>query len=388
MVTNRLLILDDEAAIGTLVATVARKVGYEAEATTDFGSFREAFDRIEPTHVVLDLQLPDTDGVEVLSYLTARGANVRVLLMSGFDARVLDMVGQVARDRGFDVIATCRKPLRVPELRDILRRNAHEQPLALEPEALDQALDEGQIFVNFQPQCRLSDGVIVGFEALARWRHPDLDLIAPDKFIPLAERSGRIARLTHYVFDQATDAAVRFAACSPNCGVAVNVSPLDLSDPHLADKFAQVCRDKGVAPDKVTLEMTESAAMSDPVSAKEALVRLRLKGFRLSLDDFGTGYSSLVLLRQMPLSELKIDRSFVTDCTTSHDSEAIMEAVVAMAHALGLSVVAEGVETQEVLGRLAQADADLAQGYLMSRPVGLDEACRMLTGSGQMAQIS
>ncbi|MFC3228124.1 EAL domain-containing protein [Marinibaculum pumilum] len=379
MPANRLIVLDDEPAIGSLVANVAGRIGYAAEAVASFTDFKNALARDDPTHVVLDLQMPDADGVEVLAYLADLGSRARLILMSGVDARVLEVAGQVAQDNGLDVIATCVKPVRAAELRDLLSTHAYPEKAEIDSDALAMAVAREEIHLHFQPKLRLSDRRIVGFEALARWRHAAHGQVPPDIFIPLAERSGLISEVTQRVFGQAARTVRSLDALDPALGVSVNISSIDLQDGHLADRLAATCRDEGVKPDRITLELTETAAMSDPSRAKAGLVRLRLKGFKLSVDDFGIGYSSLALLRQMPFSELKIDRSFVRDCTTSRDSSAIVGAVTAMAHALELSVVAEGVEDADILTHLVEAGVDEAQGYWISRPVEVENIADLVS---------
>ncbi len=234
---------------------------------------------------------------------------------------------------------------------------------------LRDAITRGELVVHFQPKLRLRDGEPVGAEALVRWTHPTRGMIAPDEFIPVAEHSGLISPLTFAVLRQALDACSGWRRAGRPLGVAVNISPRSLLDPSFVDEVARALAAVEVPASAVTLEITESSLMADPERAVEALARLRSLGLHLSIDDLGTGYSSLSYLQRLPVSEVKIDRSFLRPGDQDGDAFAIVGAIVDLGHRLGRSVVAEGVEDEPTWRRLQELGCDVAQGYWMSRPL-------------------
>ena len=238
---------------------------------------------------------------------------------------------------------------------------------------LRRAIDSGEIVVHYQPKMSLSDGTAAGFEALARWNHPSRGLLAPDEFIPIAEQTGLITLLTRDVLQQALHQCRDWLPRWPGIGVAVNLSARGLLDPGLPATVARVLAETGVAPSLLTLEITESSVMEDFDTALEALNALRELGVRLSVDDFGTGYSSLAYLQRLPVHEVKIDKSFVIPMSVSPSAIAIVRAVIDLAHTLGLTVVAEGVEDELSRQALALMGCDIMQGYLLSRPLSVDQ---------------
>ena len=234
---------------------------------------------------------------------------------------------------------------------------------------LRSALQNGQIQVHVQPQGRLSDGQVVGVEALARWHHPELGDVSPDEFIPVAERSGLIGPLTSYVLDSTLAACAHWRATGHDIGVAVNLSARSLQDADLVDEVDRLLRRHGVPAHRLTLEVTEGSVMADPARAVALLHRLRDLGVRLSVDDFGTGYSSLSYLKRLPVQEVKIDRSFITPLREGGEDVAIVRAIVDLGRHLGLEVVAEGVEDQVTWNLLASMGCDLGQGWHLGRPL-------------------
>jgi EAL domain-containing protein (putative c-di-GMP-specific phosphodiesterase class I) len=231
------------------------------------------------------------------------------------------------------------------------------------------ALQNNTIQVHVQPQGRLASGEVVGVEALVRWEHPDLGWIAPDEFIPVAERSGLIGPLTTRVLDLSLAACARWREAGIDLGIAVNLSTRSLHDADLVDEVARMLRRHDVPADRLTLEVTEGSVMADPARAIALLHQLRDLGVRLSVDDFGTGYSSLSYLQRLPVQEVKIDRSFIAALSQERENVAIVRAIVDLGRHLGLEVVAEGVELEDQLAALRALGGERAQGFLFSRPL-------------------
>jgi diguanylate cyclase (GGDEF)-like protein len=246
------------------------------------------------------------------------------------------------------------------------RRSTDQLELAGE---LRHALQSDQVVMHFQPKASLRTGRIVGFEALARWHHPVRGLVMPDEFIPLAEQTGLMGPLTQTAIEQSLTECRGWLAGTPGVGVAVNLSPRRLLEPHMPAAVAELLERAGVPADLLTLEITESSIMGDPDAAVRALHQLRDLGVRLSVDDFGTGYSSLGYLQRLPVHEVKIDKSFIMPMASDAGAAAIVRTIVDLAHTLGLTVVAEGVEDDETRQALVDVECDVQQGYGLSRPM-------------------
>ncbi len=237
--------------------------------------------------------------------------------------------------------------------------------------ALRQALDEDRLRLHYQPLVDLAHGRVTAVEALLRWPHPTQGFIPPDQFIPLAEHTDIIAPLTYWVLDTAIRQCQAWRQAGFHLRVSINLSARVLHDTTLPDTVRRLLRHYGTAPAQLMLEITESALMVDPAQALAVLTRLDRIGVRMAIDDFGAGYSSLSYLKRLPVHEVKIDKSFVLnlDATTNLKDKAIVRSVIAMAQALGLQVVAEGVERRTTWDVLRVLGCDLAQGYYMSRPL-------------------
>ncbi|HYG30731.1 MAG TPA: EAL domain-containing protein [Allosphingosinicella sp.] len=248
---------------------------------------------------------------------------------------------------------------------------------------LDGAFRSGDVRNHYQPKLDLAAGRITGVEALVRWFHPQRGVIAPDDFVPLIEEHGRAEDLTVHVLRDALIQAVRWRdEAGLDLSVAVNVSASLLGDPALMGRLRDMVRASALAPERLTVEVTETAAMADPAAAAEALDAWRALGVGVSIDDFGTGQSSLGYIRMLPATELKIDRSFVGDLGRTPRNAIMVRSTIAMAHELGLKVVAEGVEDAACLAALAAMGCDVAQGYLISRPVPGEEIERLVRETG------
>lgn len=234
---------------------------------------------------------------------------------------------------------------------------------------LRSAIRHREIDVYYQPKTCLEDGSVCGAEALVRWHHQEMGFLGPDQFIPAAEQAGTIVHLTRYVLSTAVEQLRRWQDYGFDLGVAVNLSARDLTDEYLPYHVLQLLKDHGVAPQSLTLEVTESSIMEDLGRSVLVLQCLRDIGVRISIDDFGTGHSSLAQLRNIPVHELKIDKSFVMDLCSDRQNKAIVKATIELAHSLGLSVVAEGVEDEQTMRRISSLGVEVAQGYFISKPV-------------------
>jgi EAL domain-containing protein (putative c-di-GMP-specific phosphodiesterase class I) len=234
---------------------------------------------------------------------------------------------------------------------------------------LRRAIETDELSLYFQPKVRMDTGKVTCAEALVRWQHPRHGMLNPDLFVPIAEQTGLIRPLSRWVLDAALRQVNSWRHDGLDLSVAVNLSMRNLHDPEIADMIRRRLLRWGVPPESLTIEITESSLMADAARAMEVLNRLRAMGVGVSIDDFGTGYSSLAYLKRLPVHELKIDRSFVAHMATDENDAAIVRSTIGLAHELGLSVVAEGVEDQDTWDVLANVGCDVAQGYFISRPL-------------------
>ncbi|MDO9106209.1 MAG: bifunctional diguanylate cyclase/phosphodiesterase [Methylovulum sp.] len=238
---------------------------------------------------------------------------------------------------------------------------------------LRRAIERNELELFYQAKVTINTGKLYGAEALLRWHHPIHGLISPDEFIPMAERTRMITQLTPWVLKQAFRAAGDWHQQGIALKISVNLSAKDLHDPELPDLITGIAAATGIKPEWMMLEITEGSVMRDPEHALDIIKRLHAKGYQFSIDDFGTGYSSLAYLKKMPLTELKIDKSFVSDILGSENDAVIVKATINLAHNLGLQVTAEGVESEAVMERLREYGCDIAQGYYLNKPLAVKD---------------
>ncbi len=402
----RLLVMDDDPQVAATIAVIAEDIGFEVETVVEPALFFTLVDDWEPTHIALDLNMPQMDGVEVIRALGQKQCRARLLITSGMGRQVLESASNAARERGLSINGLLPKPFTPADLRALLDhipgdfhrtgRFRAVRDFEITEAVIDEALTADQFRMVFQPQVRV-DGSVRGFEALLRWTHPEVGEIPPSYFVPIAEQSDVIHRVTARAFAMSLDwfsglngVAAGAAGVGANGDgtageaaepllLSVNLSVHDVEDLELVDQLRARCDEAGVAPERVILELTETGTMRDAANAMDVLTRLRLKGFRLSIDDFGTGYSSLSLLARLPVSEIKVDRSFVGTACDSAESRTIVEAIISLAANLGLETVAEGVENEPTAELLRTLGCDVMQGYHIARPLDPAAATAWLT---------
>lgn len=373
--TRHLLVVDDEPVQRLIVTRAVESLGFAVDGAADVDEAAALLERKPYQAVVLDLSLGASEGVSLLHTLHGHSADPVVVLVSGMDARVRAASYRMADSLGVRVAGSLEKPIVPARLRALLR-NVQDHKASIQASgapmpsvaALKAALDQHAISVEFQPQVQLNGGRVTGMEALARWHVAGTQSpISPELFVPLAERHGLIVPLTRQVLDISLAACRRWRQRIPDCGVAVNISPLLLANRALPDEVEAALEHADVPPGALVAEITESAVISDPLLATEVVTRLRIKGVRLSIDDFGTGHSSLLSLMRLPFTELKIDKSFISSCELDAEAWKIIRATISLAHELGLQVVAEGIETASVEERLLGAGCDIGQGWYFGR---------------------
>jgi EAL domain-containing protein (putative c-di-GMP-specific phosphodiesterase class I) len=237
---------------------------------------------------------------------------------------------------------------------------------------LDTAIETGELWVAYQPKLDLKANRIIGAEALVRWSHPEKGFISPIEFVLAAEQNNRIEKLTAYVLDRAIRSAALFHRRGFQMDMSVNLSARLIDDPSLVPMVTGMLERYGLPPERLTLEVTETAALNSHNTRFEGLLELRYLGVQISIDDYGTGLSTLDYLKRIPATEIKIDKSFVQSLGRSQSDKLLVNSTIQLAHSLGHKVVAEGVEEQETLDALVAMGCDVAQGYLIGRPVSFD----------------
>jgi EAL domain-containing protein (putative c-di-GMP-specific phosphodiesterase class I) len=240
------------------------------------------------------------------------------------------------------------------------------------------ALERNEFFLVYQPQLDLASGRILSLEALIRWRHPEHGLVSPMEFIPVAEECGLIVPIGEWVLRTACTDAARWKVAGHPLRMAVNLSAIQFRSPQLVNRIKDILRQTGFAANLLELEVTEGTLMDHTEATLETLNALRREGMHLSLDDFGTGYSSLSYLKRLPLSNLKVDQSFVRGLPSDEESLAIVRAIVALAKNLGFTVTAEGIETEEQARILNELECETLQGYFIGKPVPAEEFSELM----------
>jgi EAL domain-containing protein (putative c-di-GMP-specific phosphodiesterase class I)/FixJ family two-component response regulator len=373
------LLIDDDPFALAMLARQLERLGCEAVTSCDSAQSAQALleSGFETIGLVFcDLQMPDIDGVEFVRHLARIGYRGGLVLVSGENGRILQTVRKLAQAHQIDMIAALAKPVSLEQLRDVLASNTSRRASAARaarhayaPSELKHALAAGQFVNHYQPKVALATGELVGVEALVRWQHPTAGLVLPDQFIATTEEHGLIDPLTRCVLASALRQGRLWRDAGLELQLAVNVSMDNLAALDFPDVVAQLANEAGVALSGIVLEVTESRLMKDLRAPLDILTRLRLKRIGLSIDDFGTGHSSLAQLRDIPFDELKLDRSFVDGASGDPALRAIVEATLRMARQLGMKSVAEGVEERADWDLLRTLGCDVAQGYLIARPM-------------------
>lgn len=376
--SGKILVIDDEVDVGELIAATAQALGLRCIATTDASALQSLLTP-DVTLILLDLMMPEMDGIEALRLLSDLKCKAGVVLMSGINKRVIETAEKLARTLGLFVAGHLVKPFNIADLEDLLLKH-HMQRMTAAIQAnsrtpipdaeLRAAINHDEFVIHYQPQIEIATGRVIGVEALVRWQHPERDLIFPDYFISRLEELDLIDDLGWLVAKRALGEAAHFAANGrPAPRLALNVSVNSIRDLKFPDRVAALLLEHDVPPDGVILEITETGLLNELARTLDVLARLRVKGIQLSIDDFGTGYAMMEQLVNIPATELKIDRLFVSSALVNDSNRILVQKTIEIGHELGMRVIAEGVETKQQLDFLRKEGCDSAQGYLFSRPL-------------------
>jgi len=382
------LIVEDDPSFRRAAQALFRQIGFDHVDVAENG--HEAVEAITtalvPFDVVLcDLNMPTEDGVVVLRRLASCHEPPPLILMSGEDPLVLEAAARLGAQYGLRILGTLAKPFSIVQVQRLLAQLRQPAPAGvrdplppLGADEIDAALAEDGFDVWFEPQLSLQTGAAAGLEALLRLRHATEGLVMPVRFIRQAETHGQIGALTMLVVERVARQYGSWRREGWSLPVSVNLSVAALSDPRLPDTMADICAHHQVPSGDVIFELTESAMADDPTVVLDILTRLRLKGFGLALDDFGSGYASLRQLHGLPFRQLKIDQWFVQAATRDLRSRRIIEHSLGLAAHLGMSTVAEGVDSEAGLKLMASLGCDAAQGHFIARPMEARDATAWL----------
>ena len=333
--------------------------------------------------IISDLDMPGMDGLEFMRHVGEAHIPVSIILASALESVLLDSVETMTRAYGVKILGVIQKPITPEKLAALIKLHlpAQVNPNLTQTDALSFTIEEivqgirnDEFEPFFQPKVELASGRIKGAEALARWRHPQKGIVAPYAFVGPLEDHNLIDKLTWLILSKSVDFCCEWRTKSGlDVSVSVNVSAKSLADVNFADRVTELVKCKSLDCRNIILEVTESAATTDIGHSLENLSRLRMKGFGLSIDDYGTGYSSLQQLARIAFTEIKLDQSFIKSATTQQAARIILESSIDMAKKLGIVTVAEGIETEKDWDLLRELGCDLAQGYLIAKPLESSE---------------
>jgi EAL domain-containing protein (putative c-di-GMP-specific phosphodiesterase class I)/FixJ family two-component response regulator len=333
--------------------------------------------------IISDLDMPGMDGLEFMRHVGEARIPVAIILASALESVLLDSVETMTRAYGVKILGVIQKPITPEKLAALIKLHlpAPANPNLTQADALSFTVEEivqgirnDEFEPFFQPKVELANGRIKGAEALARWRHPQKGIVAPYAFVGPLEEHDLVDQLTWLMLGKAVDFCCAWRTESGlDVSVSINVSAKSLADVNFAERLIELVKSKNHDCRNIILEVTESAATTEIGHSLENLSRLRMKGFGLSIDDYGTGYSSLQQLARIAFTEIKLDQSFIKSAATKQAARTILESSIDMAKKLGIVTVAEGIETEKDWNLLRELGCDLAQGYLIAKPLESSE---------------
>ena len=380
---TRVLLVDDDPFMQEITTEIlsAMGVGYVLCASDGSEALRIVDDPATyPDVIICDIAMPNMDGIVFIRHLANRDFRGSMILLSGASDRIIGAVADLVRRREMRLLGALVKPINPEVLEQLLSASQleHLQSDAtrlshfntiLSAEELRRGLEAGSVYITVQPKISMATREVVGAEALLRWRDPVRGSVLPLAVVSSAEVNGLIDDLTMCIFRAAARRLAQFCAAGHSMSISVNLSVENLATLDLPERLLRIAAQEGADPRRITLEVTESRLMGNLATSLEVLGRLSLAGFKLSMDDFGTGYSTLEKLKQLPFDELKVDRAFVSGATHDTVARTILRSCIELGHALGLTVVAEGIETGGERDLLASLGCDEMQGYYFSRPM-------------------
>lgn len=382
-----ILLIDDDPFYSQLAVEVLNNLGFDEVSVANDGNTglnRLTGRGLHYDVVICDLNMPEMNGVEFIRHASQTGFDGGIILLSGENKRMLETAYGVAKTHDANILGAMAKPINPEELQAAMgrfepngqsKRSFVPQAPITETQLRDgiAGSDNDEVKLVFQPKIEVATGKITGVETLARWWNRDRGVLGPGAFIPLAEERELIDDLTNTIYKKAVGQAAQWQAEGIDLRTAINFSVNSFSKQEFCDFLIEVVRQSSVDPSCLILEITETQAMSIAVDCLESIIGMRLNRFGLSIDDFGTGNSSLAQLKNIPFTELKVDRAFVNGASQNESALAILEASISLARKLEMVVVAEGVETREDWDLVEQLGVDYVQGFYCAKPMTNEE---------------
>lgn len=377
MTIDNLLVMDDTEEIAELIGELARKAGFETCVTTEIDAFHEYLEQQVPSVIILDLQMPNVDGVEVLRQLGRGNCSSRILLVSGVDRGTVLSAERYGRQLGLTMLGIVQKPFE-PETLVAELKKAKTLTARLTADDLEGAMQAANMVLRFQPVVRRLGSDLwhaESVEALPRWEHPTFGLLSPAQFLPLlgAGCSNLTRRFTEFVLENGVAQLQQWQREGLHMGLRINVPAALLGDVGLPDRLERLFDEFESDLDLLTLELCDIAGLLDTADGIEILTRLRLKGVRLALDDFGASGTPLATVTRLPISEVKLDPSIITSVASDNGARMLCNGLIRTLHELDIECCAEGVEAVEQLDTLDAMGIDLVQGYYLGTPMPATE---------------
>lgn len=387
MRANTLLILDDDSDDAHLIANEAKHLGFEVRIFDDVKLFTETFLAEKPSHLAIDILMPGVHGVDLVQILARHACQSSIILTSGLGTAILPAVQLAAIQYQLNIRGVMQRPFHQHILRNMLSdqvsvdlhahtgNNISTQSFIVDAKTIDQALRNHEFTVFYQPQIDLVNGKVMGFEGLLRWKHPVFGIKLPELFIPVAEKTGQIEQLTQIV----VETGFHFIrSLGHDLSFSFNISANSILNQSLTNTLLNVCKASDLKPERVVLELTDTATIDISEKAQHILARLREEGFKLSLDDFGNNNTSMTQLANLPFTELKIDKSLVTTMETSAKSRKLVSSTLKLAENLNIETIAEGIENTLAAIGLRELGCRYGQGYYFARPMDQEAALHWL----------
>ncbi len=367
MSEKTLLILTKDANLDLSLRHVASQHEYKPISLQSTHEIQNIYHLYKPNLIVLDLHFGEMDGVLLLNYLYHIRCNSPIILIGGEDERLLLAIKCIGQAKGLKIQGAFKKSLTEVEFeKKLLIIDKKSAPFS--PTEIARALENKHFVIYYQPQIEIKTKKLCGFEALIRWELLG-NIVEPEEFILTSEESGLIVPITHYVIRKVFEQCHWFIQKGPLLRISINLSPKILTDLAFPDEMEGLLKEFKIPANNICLEVTESGISHQSETILEVLTRLRIMGFLLSIDNFGTGYSSIAELQRLPFTELKLDKSFILDLAENKSTQIIVRSSIELGHNLGLTLVAEGVETEAPMNLLESLNCGIAQGYLISKAI-------------------
>ena len=377
---RRVLVIDDDHRIHAAIGMILKNARIDHLSAAP-EKIEEQLAQYQPTTVLLDLSMPTLDGIAALSLLRTQRYGGRVVVMSGSDRDLIETARRIGQSYGLRMGAGLEKPFRAADLLSAIETEDTIKPSTGTQSDVNRAFALGEICFHYQPKFALTTRELTGFEALVRWQHPSKGLLLPGAFLDQISTAGLKSKLAQAALADAAKRLSEWHARGFSTHISINVAIDEATHPAFVAALTDTVRAMRAPASSLVLELLEASVELDLCAAAATLTQLRLLGIGLSIDDFGTQSSSLARLQHLPANELKIDRSFVMQLSKFRRDQILVRAVIAMAHELGMSSVAEGIEDEATLNLLLDMGCTHGQGFYLAKPLALTDATRVLEES-------